>query len=110
MRNSIATRGPKECRGQQWGERIPQIIEIEENGQPIDRWMINGKPRSDSVCNCPAAMEGGVERGYYPRRWEEVPRIVYDPAERLKALDHDRIDGEVLVSKYAGIQFRLSSG
>jgi len=81
---------------QTWGDRIPQIVEVNENGQTVDRWMVNGKVRSEWVCNCPAAMEGGVERGYYPRRWEEVPKIVYDPAERLKALDDDRVDGEVL--------------
>jgi predicted TIM-barrel fold metal-dependent hydrolase len=79
-----------------WGERIPQIVEVEEGGQFVERWTINGKVRSGWVCNCPAAMEGGVERGYYPVRWEEVPRIVFDPAERLKALDQDRVDGEVL--------------
>jgi len=82
----------------QWGDRIPQVVEVKDDGadQPMDHWMINGKIRSDWVCNCPAAMEGGVERGYYPRRWEEVPDIVYDPAARLKALDHDGVDGEVL--------------
>jgi predicted TIM-barrel fold metal-dependent hydrolase len=92
-----------------WDDRIPQIVEIEENGQIVDRWMVNGKVRSEWVCNCPAAMEGGVARGYYPRRWEEVPKIVYDPAERLKALDDDRVDGEVLypngpVSNFAFLQ------
>jgi hypothetical protein len=80
----------------QWGDRIPQIVELEEGGQLLDRWMVNGRVRDGWVCNCPAAMEGGVERGYYPKRWQEVPRIVFDPAERLKALDHDRVDGEVL--------------
>ena len=79
-----------------WGDRIPQVVEVNENGQTVDRWLVNGKVRSEWVCNCPAAMEGGVERGYYPRRWEEVPKIVYDPDERLKALDDDRVDGEVL--------------
>jgi predicted TIM-barrel fold metal-dependent hydrolase len=81
-----------------WGDRIPQVVEVKEEGfdQPVERWMINGKVRGGWVCNCPAAMEGGVERGYYPLRWEEVPKIVYDPAERLRALDHDGIDGEVL--------------
>jgi predicted TIM-barrel fold metal-dependent hydrolase len=82
----------------QWGNRIPQVVEVKEEGfdQPVERWMINGKVRGGWVCNCPAAMEGGVERGYYPLRWEEVPAIVYDPAERLRALDRDGIDGEVL--------------
>ncbi len=61
---------------EKWGERIPQIVEVSENGQTVDRWIVNGKVRSEWVCNCPAAMEGGVQRGYYPRRWDEVPRIV----------------------------------
>jgi predicted TIM-barrel fold metal-dependent hydrolase len=81
---------------QKWGERIPQVVEVKEESRAVDRCMINGNVRSEWVCNCPAAMAGGVERGYYPRRWEEVPRIVFDPAERLKALDEDRVDGEVL--------------
>ena len=68
-----------------WGERIPQIVEVDEDGKQVDRWMVNGKVRSEWVCNCPAAMEGGVARGYYPRRWEEVPKIVYDPAQRAKS-------------------------
>ena len=94
---------------EKWGDRIPQIVEVSEDGRTADRWMVNGKIRSEWVCNCPAAMEGGVQRGYYPRRWEEVPKIVYGPAERLKALDDDRIDGEVLypngpVSNFAFLQ------
>ncbi|HEX9445250.1 MAG TPA: amidohydrolase family protein, partial [Candidatus Binatia bacterium] len=32
----------------------------------------------------------------YPQRWEDVPREVYDPAARVRALDRDRIDAEVL--------------
>lgn len=81
-----------------WGDRIPQVVEIkdEKHDHPVDRWKVNGKLWGTWVCNCPAVMEGGVERGYYPQRWEEVPPIVYDPAERLKALDEDRVDGEVL--------------
>src|SRR5437870_13918834 len=82
-----------------WGDRIPQVVEVKEDGadQPMDHWMINGKIRSDWVCNGPAAMQGGVERGYYQRRWEEVPDIVYDPAARLKALDQHRVDGPGLL-------------
>ncbi len=79
-----------------WGERVPRIVEVEESGKFVEHWSVNGKVGSGWVCNCPAAMEGGVERGYYPLRWEEVPRIVFDPSERLKALDEDRVDGEVL--------------
>ncbi len=94
-----------------WGDRIPQIVEVKDEkfSHPVNRWMVNGKVAGDSVCNCPAAMEGGVERGYYPQRWEEVPRKVYDPLERAKALDEDKVDGEVLypnnpVSNFAFLQ------
>jgi hypothetical protein len=35
-------------------------------------------------------------RKTFPQHWDEVPAIVYDPSERLKALDSDRVDGEIL--------------
>src|SRR5207249_10464863 len=35
-------------------------------------------------------------RKTFPQRWDEVPAIVYDPAARLKAMDSDRVDAEVL--------------
>ena len=42
---------------------------------------------------------------YYPQRWEEVPLEVYDPANRLKALDRDRVDAEVLFPNGPGGTF-----
>lgn len=94
-----------------WGDRIPQVVETKDEkiAHPVHRWMVNGKVTGDTICNCPAAMEGGVERGYYPQRWEEIPRKVYDPLERAKALDEDGVDGEVLypnnpVSNFAFLQ------
>jgi len=61
------------------GDRIPQVVEVKDDGadQPVDHWMINGKIRSDWFATV-RSDGGGVERGYYPRRWEEVPDIVYD--------------------------------
>ena len=44
-------------------------------------------------------------RKYYPQRWEEVPLEVYDPAQRLKALDRDRVDAEVLFPNGPGATF-----
>jgi len=35
-------------------------------------------------------------RKYFPQHWDEVPSCVYDPAERLFALDKDGVDAEVL--------------
>src|SRR5436309_1830377 len=70
----------------QWGDRIPYVAEFTENGKSFDRWVIDGKRagggEGSGVVNCPAAMPGGTERRYYPARWDEVPRKVYDPLER----------------------------
>ena len=79
-----------------FGERIPQIREIENNGVKAERWFVNGKPlRTRGVCNCPAVM-GDPNRNLYPQRWEEVPAKAYVPGDRLQALDVDGIDAEVL--------------
>jgi predicted TIM-barrel fold metal-dependent hydrolase len=86
---------------EKWGDRIPQVVEIEnDQGQKIERWSLDGKvPKPDlfsiNVVNCPAAM-GDPTRRTHPQRWAEVPKIVYDPAERLTALDADGVDAEVL--------------
>ncbi|HEY3115248.1 MAG TPA: amidohydrolase family protein [Chloroflexota bacterium] len=83
-----------------WGDKIPQIVSVEREGKPVDGWSIyGGRPGvtrgfSFGVCNCPALM--GDPFPTYPMRWEEVPRMAYDPTERLKALDIDGVDGEVL--------------
>ncbi len=81
-----------------WGDKIPQVVEVTDPAydHPVDRWRVNGKVSGGFVANCPAIMPGGVAEAYYPQRWEEVPKKAYDPLERLKALDHDRVDGEVL--------------
>ena len=78
-----------------WGDRIPHIVEVrdEKFSFPVERWSVNGEIQGGNVCNCPTAMD---KRGYYPQRWEEVPPEVYDPISRLKALDRDRVDAEVL--------------
>ena len=95
-----------------WGDRIPHLIEttdkayiIEEivarrpdavQGRPAERWLVNGQVVGDrGPANCPTVM-GDPMRKYYPQRWEEVPPKVYDPVERLKALDEDGVDAEVL--------------
>ena len=87
-----------------WGDRIPHVIEVKEEGfeHPVERWVVNGEIQTGNVCNCPTAME---PRGYYPQRWEEVPPEVYDPGSRLKALDRDRIDAEVLFPNGPGGTF-----
>src|SRR5690242_12206331 len=87
-----------------WGDRIPHIIEVrdEKFADPVERWIVNGEIQGGNVCNCPTAMPN---RSYYPQRWEEVPHEVYQPAERIKALDRDRIDAEVLFPNGPGGTF-----
>lgn len=83
-----------------WGDKIPQIIEFERDGEKRQGWSLYGvKPGGQkgfqpTVCNCPALM--GEPFPHWPKRWEEVPKMAYNPSERLKALDTDRIDAEVL--------------
>ena len=80
-----------------FGERIPQVREVESKGQKTDRWVASTDGRSSSrgVVNCPAVM-GDPDRNAYPQRWDEVPAKAFVPIERLKALDADGIDAEVL--------------
>ena len=47
------------------------------------------------VANCPALM-GNIDRMFMPQRWEDTPPAAYDPLARLKVLDEDGVDGEVL--------------
>ena len=34
----------KRMSASKWGERIPHIVELKENGKRIDRWSVNGEP------------------------------------------------------------------
>ena len=86
-----------------WGDHIPHIVEVEERGKQVHRWAVHGEPGRGDVCNCPALM--GDPFPTYPQRWEEVPRRAYDPAERLQALDIDRVDAEVLFPNHPGGSF-----
>ena len=86
-----------------FGDRIPQLVETSDPANmsdPVDRvverWQINGKfVEKRGVSNCAAYMNDPM-RATFPQRWEEVPKGVYDPMERLKVLATDGIDGEVL--------------
>ena len=40
-----------------FGDRIPQIKELEIKGANVERWFVNGRPlKTRGVCNCPAVM------------------------------------------------------
>jgi predicted TIM-barrel fold metal-dependent hydrolase len=86
-----------------WGDKIPQLMETSDKAhmavpydRTVQRWFVNGVLVGNrGVVNCPTVMDDPM-RKYFPQTWDEVPARVYDPAERLKALDEDGVDGEVL--------------
>ncbi len=86
-----------------WGDRIPHVVELNENGKRIDRWAVYAKPRHNDVANCPALM--GEPFPTYPKLWEEIPPAAYKPLDRLKALDADGVDAEVLFPNPPGGTF-----
>jgi len=80
-----------------WGDRIPHI-EAAAHGR--ERWVVDGSEIDLSgVADCGAAM---AERTENPQRWSEVPAMVYDPQQRLQAMDRAGIDYAVLYPTVAG--------
>ncbi len=62
-----------------WGDRVPQLMEVESKGRLVHRWVVNAKSLGGrGVCNCPAVM-GDPLRNSYPQRWEDVPAKAYVP-------------------------------
>jgi predicted TIM-barrel fold metal-dependent hydrolase len=98
-KNAFLDRMPKA----KWGDKIPQLMETSDKAhmavpydRTVQRWFVNGELVGNrGVVNCPTVMDDPM-RKYFPQTWEEVPAIVYDPVERLKALDSDGVDAEVL--------------
>ena len=81
-----------------WGERIPHVA---RNSDGVERWIVDGRAIDlGGVADCGAAM---AERTKNPQRWAEVPAAVYDPKERLKAMDEAGIDYAVLYPTVAGV-------
>jgi predicted TIM-barrel fold metal-dependent hydrolase len=81
-----------------WGERIPHV---ERNSTGMERWLVDGREIDlAGVADCGAAM---AQRTRNPQRWADVPTAVYDPQERLKAMDQAGIDYAVLYPTVAGI-------
>ena len=81
-----------------WRDRIPHI---EKDSEGVERWVIDGRKISlDGVADCGAVM---AERSKNPQRWSDVPASVYDPDERLRAMDAAGVDYAVLYPTVAGV-------
>jgi predicted TIM-barrel fold metal-dependent hydrolase len=80
-----------------FGARIPHI---ETTASGVERWRVDGREiMARGVADCGAAMADRTER---PQRWSDVPASVYDPKERLKAMDAVGMDYAVLYPTVAG--------
>lgn len=86
-----------------WSDRIPHVAAIKDDDAPSDGWSVYGQAPGGNVCNCPAVM--GEPFPNWPKRWEDVPKLAYDPHERLRALDIDGVDAEVLFPNPPGGSF-----
>jgi uncharacterized protein len=87
-----------------FGNRIPHVEESSDpswraftwDERPVERWVVDGRVvDTRGVANCPALMDN-IDRMFMPQRWEDTPPAAYDPIARLKVLDEDGVDGEVL--------------
>jgi predicted TIM-barrel fold metal-dependent hydrolase len=86
-----------------WGDAIPHLMETTDKAnmavafdRPVQRWVVNGQVVGNrGVVNCPTVMNDPM-RKYFPQHWDEVPSYVYNPADRLSALDKDGVDAEIL--------------
>jgi predicted TIM-barrel fold metal-dependent hydrolase len=81
-----------------WGDRIPHV---ERKSDGSERWVVDGRelPRR-GVAEAGAAL---ADRTRVAERWQDVPAAVYDPRERLKAMDADGVDYSVLYPSVAGV-------
>jgi uncharacterized protein len=81
-----------------WGARIPHV---ERDGNGVERWIVDGREIDlAGVADCGAVM---AERTKNPKCWAEVPAAVYDPKERLTAMDQAGIEYAVLYPTVAGV-------
>lgn len=84
---------------QKWGDRIPHI---ERQADGNDCWVIGGRAIALGATAITGAAVTG-DRAREPRRWEDVPLMVYNTQERLKAMDADGVDCSVLYPTVGGL-------
>ena len=81
-----------------WGNRIPHI---EKQADGSENWVVDGRKLPlGGVASTGAAMR---DRTKEPQCWQDVPKVAYDPMERLKAMDTDGVDYSVLYPTVAGV-------
>src|SRR5512138_708990 len=83
---------------QKWGDRVPHI---ERQPDGSDVWIIGRQELKSSGLAAAGALLSGPNPE--PRHWEDVPPMVYDARERLKAMDANGVDCSVLYPTIAGL-------
>src|SRR5688572_28031971 len=82
---------------QKWGDRIPHI---ERKPDGNDTWVIDGHVIALGGVAIAGTVTGARAE---PRRWEDVPPMVYNAHERLNTMDADGVDYSVLYPAVAGL-------
>ncbi len=81
-----------------WGDRIPHTVERSDGSE---FWVVDGVPlQLRGVSAAAAAMPDRLKE---PPRWEGVPRVAYDPSERILAMDRDGVAASVLYPTVSGL-------
>jgi predicted TIM-barrel fold metal-dependent hydrolase len=81
-----------------WRDRIPHVTRMADDS---DCWIVDGQRISlAGVALASAAM---ADRGREPKRWDDVPQMVFSAPERLKAMDMDGVDCSILYPSVSGL-------
>ena len=81
-----------------WGDRVPHIAKRDDG---TERWVVDAQ--EVPMFGVAAAGAAMPDRAREPQRWDEVPKLAYDPAARLQAMDTDGVDYSVLYPTVAGL-------
>ncbi len=89
---------------QKWGDRAPHVAR-----QPggTERWVVDGKVDAKR----PVARASALSADSFtdPDTWSQTPKAAHDPAERLKAMDQDGVDAQVLYPSASGVSGEVLS-
>ena len=83
---------------EKWGDRVPHIITKDDG---TEQWLIDG--REFPLVGSGSAAACTPDRSKEPRQWADIPAVIVDPAERLRAMEEQGVDYAVLYPSVAGI-------
>jgi uncharacterized protein len=84
-----------------WGDRIPHI-KSEPDG--TDCWFVDGRK---APFEWASSVDAKTDRTQVPKRWEDISRASWEPSERLKAMNIDKVAYSVLYPTLAGVAGEL---